>query len=52
MTFISRYVLARFSGRFAKEYQQDPDKIPEEWTKITGNEALENLKELFSAAPC
>ncbi|TWW77217.1 hypothetical protein D4764_12G0006070 [Takifugu flavidus] len=47
-----RYVLVRFNDRFAKEYQQDPTKIPEEWTKITGNEALDSLKESFSTALC
>lgn len=42
----------RFNERFAKEYQQDPTKVPEEWTKITGNEALDSLKESFSTALC
>lgn len=50
--FIYRYVLARFNERFAKKYKQDPAKIPEEWKKITENEALASLKESFSAAPC
>ncbi|KAA8594318.1 hypothetical protein FQN60_005152 [Etheostoma spectabile] len=42
-----RYVLARFSERFAKEYKQGPTKIPEEWKKITKEEALYSLKEAF-----
>lgn len=50
--FNYRYVLARFNERFAKEYKQDPAKIPEEWKKITENEALASLKESFSATPC
>lgn len=50
--FICRYVLVRFNERFAKEYQQNPAKIPEEWKKITEKEALDSLKESFSAPPC
>lgn len=49
---IYRYVLARYNERFAKEYKQDPAKIPEEWKKITENEALASLKDTCSAVPC
>ncbi|XP_042270428.1 interferon-induced very large GTPase 1 [Thunnus maccoyii] len=42
-----RYVLARFNERFAKEYEQEPAKIPEEWKRITQEEALDSLKEAF-----
>uniref|UniRef100_A0A8C4H1P7 GTPase, very large interferon inducible 1-like 2 n=1 Tax=Dicentrarchus labrax TaxID=13489 RepID=A0A8C4H1P7_DICLA len=45
-----RYVLARFNDRFAKEYKQEPEKIPEEWKKITKEEALYSLKEAFLSA--
>ncbi|XP_061575362.1 interferon-induced very large GTPase 1 [Cololabis saira] len=45
-----RYVLTRFSEKFAKEFQQEPAKIPEEWRKITQEEALDNLKEVFEAS--
>ncbi|KAM6932918.1 interferon-induced very large GTPase 1 [Xenentodon cancila] len=42
-----RYVLTRFSEKFAMEFQQKPAQIPEEWKKITQEEALDNLKEVF-----
>ncbi|XP_059186636.1 interferon-induced very large GTPase 1 [Centropristis striata] len=42
-----RYVLARFSERFAEEYEQKSANIPEEWKKITKEEALNSLKEVF-----
>lgn len=47
-SLIYRYVLVRFSERFAKEYKQEPAKFPEEWKKITEKEALYSLKEAFS----
>ncbi|XP_038550038.1 interferon-induced very large GTPase 1 [Micropterus salmoides] len=43
-----RYVLARFNERFAKEYKQEPAKIPEEWKKITKEEALYSLNEVVT----
>lgn len=49
---ICRFVLARFNEKFAKEYEQDPAKIPEDWKTITETEALASLRESFSAAPC
>ncbi|CAK6968162.1 interferon-induced very large GTPase 1 [Scomber scombrus] len=42
-----RYVLARFNEKFAKEYEQEPAKIPEEWKRITKEEAIDSLKEAF-----
>ncbi|XP_070825712.1 interferon-induced very large GTPase 1 isoform X1 [Chaetodon trifascialis] len=42
-----RYVLARFNEKFAREYKQEPAKIPEEWKTITKEEALNSLKEAF-----
>lgn len=39
--------MARFNERFAKEYEQEPAKIPEDWKKITEEEALYSLKEAF-----
>ncbi|KAM7399285.1 hypothetical protein PAMP_018566 [Pampus punctatissimus] len=42
-----RYVLARFNERFAKEYKQEPAKIPEEWKRITQEVAFNSLKEAF-----
>ncbi|XP_044058021.1 interferon-induced very large GTPase 1 [Siniperca chuatsi] len=47
-----RYVLARFNERFAKEYKKEPAKIPEEWKKITEDEALYSLKEAFVTGQC
>ncbi|XP_070762538.1 interferon-induced very large GTPase 1 [Enoplosus armatus] len=47
-----RYVLARFNERFAKEYEQELAKIPEEWKKITEEEALCSLKEAFLSGWC
>ncbi|XP_040902463.1 interferon-induced very large GTPase 1 isoform X2 [Toxotes jaculatrix] len=40
-----RYVLVRFNDKFAKEYEEKPAEIPEEWKKITEEEALGSLKE-------
>ncbi|KAI3354275.1 hypothetical protein L3Q82_018807 [Scortum barcoo] len=42
-----RYVLVRFNERFAEEYKQEPAKIPQEWKKITEEEALYSVKEAF-----
>ncbi|XP_042342048.1 interferon-induced very large GTPase 1 [Plectropomus leopardus] len=42
-----RYVLSRFNERFAEEYEQEPGDIPEEWKKITKEEALCSLKDAF-----
>ncbi|KAK9520875.1 hypothetical protein VZT92_020734 [Zoarces viviparus] len=42
-----RYVLARFNERFAKEYEQEPAEVPEEWEKITKEEALYSLRKGF-----
>ncbi|XP_073337930.1 up-regulator of cell proliferation [Pagrus major] len=43
-----RYVLTRFNERFAEEYGQEAAKIPDDWRKITEEEALYSLKEAFS----
>ncbi|XP_074498176.1 interferon-induced very large GTPase 1 [Sebastes fasciatus] len=47
-----RYVLARFNERFAKEYKQEPANIPEEWKKITKEEALYSVKKAFFNGQC
>ncbi|XP_029964779.1 interferon-induced very large GTPase 1-like [Salarias fasciatus] len=39
-----RYVLARFNERFAEEFGQEPAKIPEDWMKLTQEDALDCLK--------
>ncbi|XP_014828291.1 PREDICTED: interferon-induced very large GTPase 1-like [Poecilia mexicana] len=42
-----RYVLVRFNEKFAAEYKQELAKFPEDWMKITKEEALDGLKEVF-----
>lgn len=42
-----RYVLVRFHQKFAAEFKQKLPKFPEDWTKITKEEALESLKKVF-----
>lgn len=42
-----RYVLVKFNERFAQEFKREPTKIPEEWRKITQEQALNSLKEVF-----
>ncbi|XP_029373638.1 interferon-induced very large GTPase 1 [Echeneis naucrates] len=42
-----RYVFARFNEKFAKENDNTPATIPEEWKKITEEAALSSLKEAF-----
>ncbi|XP_034460530.1 interferon-induced very large GTPase 1 [Hippoglossus hippoglossus] len=42
-----RYVLVRYNDKFAKEYEREPATIPEEWKKITEEEALHSLREAF-----
>ncbi|XP_049433197.1 interferon-induced very large GTPase 1 [Epinephelus fuscoguttatus] len=47
-----RYVLARFNEMFANTYDQEPGEIPEEWKKITAEDALCSLKEAFLTGQC
>ncbi|XP_032446568.1 interferon-induced very large GTPase 1 [Xiphophorus hellerii] len=47
-----RYVLVRFNEKFAAEYKQELAKFPEDWTKITKEEALDGLKEVFGRKEC
>ncbi|XP_056138795.1 interferon-induced very large GTPase 1 [Lampris incognitus] len=47
-----RYVLVRFNERFAEEYEQQPAHLPEEWEKITKEEALESLKVALHTEQC
>lgn len=44
--------MARFNERFAKEYKQEPANIPEEWKKITKEEALYSVKKAFFNGQC
>ncbi|KAL6116110.1 uncharacterized protein ACO6RY_00800 [Pungitius sinensis] len=46
-----RYVLARFNASFATVYEREPAKVPEEWEKITKEEALYSLRENFFNGP-
>ncbi|KAM4742414.1 interferon-induced very large GTPase 1 [Anableps anableps] len=43
-----RYVLVRFNEKFAAEFKQQLAKFPEDWTKITKEEALDSLKEVYA----
>ncbi|KAJ3590857.1 hypothetical protein NHX12_008805 [Muraenolepis orangiensis] len=45
-----RYVMVRFNERFAEEYEQKPANLPEEWKKITQEEALGSLNEIREKA--
>ncbi|XP_030008957.1 interferon-induced very large GTPase 1 [Sphaeramia orbicularis] len=47
-----RYVLVRFNDSFAREYKQNPTEIPEEWSKITQEDAMGSLKEVFISEQC
>ena len=38
--------MVRFNERFAEEYEKKPADLPEEWKKITQEEALESLKQI------
>lgn len=46
VSLIYRYMLARFNEQLAAEFHQKPVKIPEEWKKITQQEALGSLREI------
>ncbi|KAL7825077.1 hypothetical protein AOLI_G00322840 [Acnodon oligacanthus] len=42
-----KYVLKRYNARFAQVYQCEPASLPEDWKKITQEDALRNLREAF-----
>ena len=42
-----KYVLKRYNIRFAQVYQCEQALLPEDWKKITQEDALRNLKEAF-----
>ncbi|XP_058868531.1 interferon-induced very large GTPase 1-like [Acipenser ruthenus] len=42
-----KYVLSTFNQEFAKAYEAEPADIPEEWNKITKQQAIMSLDELF-----
>ncbi|KAM8903919.1 interferon-induced very large GTPase 1 isoform 2-T3 [Spinachia spinachia] len=46
-----RYVLARFNANFATVYEREAAKVPEEWEKITEEEALYSLRKNFLNGP-
>ncbi|XP_029025977.1 up-regulator of cell proliferation [Betta splendens] len=46
-----RYVLARFNERLAQKYDEKPVTIPQEWKKISQEEALRSLREGFLTKP-
>ncbi|XP_071768239.2 interferon-induced very large GTPase 1 [Centroberyx gerrardi] len=47
-----RYVLVRFNGSFAQKYEREAAQLPEEWEKITREEALDSLKDAFHTGQC
>ncbi|XP_058872853.1 tenascin-X-like [Acipenser ruthenus] len=43
-----KYVLTTFNEEFAEEYKAKPADIPAEWKKITKEQALKSINELFN----
>ncbi|XP_063791250.1 interferon-induced very large GTPase 1-like [Pseudophryne corroboree] len=43
-----KYVFVHFNQQFAEEYKAKPTVLPEDWRKITMEQALESLKEAFN----
>ncbi|XP_067400751.1 interferon-induced very large GTPase 1-like [Emydura macquarii macquarii] len=46
-----KFVFKEFNEDFAKEFQALPADLPEDWHKITKEQALESLKEAFALKP-
>ncbi|XP_066511822.1 interferon-induced very large GTPase 1 [Hoplias malabaricus] len=42
-----KFMLTRYNTRFAQEYNCEPASLPEDWKKITKDDALKNLKKAF-----
>ncbi|XP_012732903.2 interferon-induced very large GTPase 1 [Fundulus heteroclitus] len=47
-----RYVLVRFNEKFAAAFKQELATIPEDWRKITKEEALDSLNKVFGGKEC
>ncbi|XP_067401850.1 up-regulator of cell proliferation-like isoform X2 [Emydura macquarii macquarii] len=43
-----KFVFKEFNHRFASEYKDKPADLPEEWGKITKEQALESVKGIYS----
>ncbi|XP_075034949.1 interferon-induced very large GTPase 1-like [Mixophyes fleayi] len=43
-----KYIFVQFNQKFADEYKSKPAVLPEDWEKITKEQALESLKEAFN----
>ncbi|XP_075034950.1 interferon-induced very large GTPase 1-like [Mixophyes fleayi] len=43
-----KYIFVQFNQQFADEYGDNPAVLPEDWKKITKEQALESLKEAFN----
>ncbi|XP_074854717.1 up-regulator of cell proliferation-like [Carettochelys insculpta] len=43
-----KFVFKEFNKQFAKEYNAKPAELPKDWEKITKEQALESLEEVFN----
>uniref|UniRef100_A0A8C3STI0 VLIG-type G domain-containing protein n=1 Tax=Chelydra serpentina TaxID=8475 RepID=A0A8C3STI0_CHESE len=43
-----KFVFKEFNGKFAGEYKAKPADLPEDWQKITKEQALESIKGIYS----
>ena len=43
-----KYVLMKFNSEFAKAYDVQPADIPEDWRRLTAEDALRSLRESFN----
>ncbi|XP_063791248.1 interferon-induced very large GTPase 1-like [Pseudophryne corroboree] len=43
-----KYIFSQFNQQFAEEYKAEPAVLPEDWRKITKEQALESLNEAFT----
>ncbi|XP_069840736.1 up-regulator of cell proliferation-like [Dendropsophus ebraccatus] len=43
-----KYIFAQFNAQFAKLYDAEPAELPDDWKKITKEDALRGLKETFN----
>ncbi|XP_074854404.1 interferon-induced very large GTPase 1-like [Carettochelys insculpta] len=43
-----KYIFRKFSRQFASEYSAEPADLPPEWKKITKEQALQSIREVFN----
>lgn len=43
-----KFVLKEFNQEFAEEYAAEPADLPDDWRRITKEQALRNLQEAFN----